>query len=182
MIAQRCNATITGIEIDRDAATECDFNFRNSPWADRLNSIHLDAKNYFSSEKYDLIISNPPFFPDHFNSSDTKRNQARQQASLSPGDLAQISAGLLSEQGLFALILPYAICAKYIEHCLSLDLFCRRFVKIHGNKNTPPTRGVMEFSKLYMPHKIEKLTIELEKRHDYSLEYLELLRDFLFLE
>src|SRR5690554_1349965 len=64
-LAQRSNAElIDALEIDVDAYEQCVGNFENSPWGDRLFCYHA-ALDEFATEiddKYDLIISNPPYY------------------------------------------------------------------------------------------------------------------------
>src|SRR5690606_23546709 len=82
MMAQRSDAgLIDAIEIDDDAYEQCVDNFENSPWNDRLFCYHASlnefAEEMKDEEKYDLIISNPPFYTEVFKGSDEVRNLAR---------------------------------------------------------------------------------------------------------
>ena len=62
MLAQRSDAYITGIEIDESAAIQAKENANNSPWKNRVEIIKCDIRKFYTNDKYDLIISNPPFF------------------------------------------------------------------------------------------------------------------------
>ena len=63
MVAQRnYRAIIEAVEIDRDSASDADYNFKHSPWSNRLNLKNIDFLDYRPSIKFDLIVSNPPFF------------------------------------------------------------------------------------------------------------------------
>ena len=85
MIAQRSKALITGIEIDEDAAEEAYENFVSSPWGDRLRVENSDFAVFSNicNEKYDVIVSNPPYFVDSLECPDEKRGKARHTSSLS---------------------------------------------------------------------------------------------------
>ena len=77
-LAQRCHAnTIDAIEVDPDAFEQCVENFEASNWGDQLFCFHADLQEFTSSfeveleedgfgEKYELIISNPPFYTDQY--------------------------------------------------------------------------------------------------------------------
>ena len=64
MLAQRSKAQIDAVEIDSLAATEAKFNFDQSVWKHRLRVHNIEFQSFASasSQKYDLIVSNPPFF------------------------------------------------------------------------------------------------------------------------
>ena len=65
MLAQKyTSAIVHAVEIDQNAADTAKENFLNSPFSDRIALFHSSIKDQFaiSTEQYDLIISNPPFF------------------------------------------------------------------------------------------------------------------------
>jgi len=108
-LAQRSFAeTIEAIEIDENAFEQCVSNFETSPWGDRLFCFHASAQEFATEveEEYDLIISNPPFYSDDYKSDDSARNTARFTDTLPFKDLAIVAFQFLSENGIFALILP----------------------------------------------------------------------------
>ena len=90
MLAQRFpEARITGVEIDREAWEQASENARQSPWKDRIDFVHMSFQDFClkQGQKYDLIVSNPPFFPNHLKSPDPKRNLALHNDTLSFGEL-----------------------------------------------------------------------------------------------
>ena len=77
MISQRSSAQlIDAIEIDEGAYEQCVENFENSPWSDRLFCYHASLEEFVNEmeDKYDLIISNPPFYSDDFKSQNKQRD------------------------------------------------------------------------------------------------------------
>ncbi|MBN7810163.1 methyltransferase [Algoriphagus sp. H41] len=107
MLAQRFpKASVTAIEIDIDAAEQAGENFRESPFSDRLSLVQGRVQDFASGEKFDLIASNPPFFPDHLKSSDAKRNRALHTDELSFRELVEKVSHLLAPSGTFWVILP----------------------------------------------------------------------------
>ena len=84
-LAQRSSAeTIDAIELDDAAYEQCVANFEASPWGDRLFCYHAGFDEFVGEmdDKYDLIVSNPPFYAEDVTSGDTSRDTARQNSSL----------------------------------------------------------------------------------------------------
>ena len=82
MLAQRSAAWITAVDIDVECATQAAENFAASPWADRLDAVSVAVQRYDPVEKFDLIVSNPPYYVDSLLSPDEGRNTARHAAGL----------------------------------------------------------------------------------------------------
>jgi tRNA1Val (adenine37-N6)-methyltransferase len=77
MIAQKNSSVkIDSIEIDKEAAEQALENVNASSWKERINVIHADAKDFAFTKKYDLIVSNPPFYENELKSPDEKKNMA----------------------------------------------------------------------------------------------------------
>jgi len=117
MLAQRFpHAQIDAIEIEPTAAQRARENFANSPWSDRLTLIEGDFKEYKSTENYDLIVSNPPYYSTTHNYSSSRRKLARNSNSLSPGDLVK-GAQRLSANGTLSVIIPARLEDEFKEIC-----------------------------------------------------------------
>jgi len=99
MLAQRSAAWITAVDIDVECATQAAENFAASPWADRLDAVSVAVQRYDPVEKFDLIVSNPPYYVDSLLSPDEGRNTARHAAGLPFGELAAAVVRLLSPGG-----------------------------------------------------------------------------------
>ncbi|SIO22908.1 tRNA1(Val) (adenine(37)-N6)-methyltransferase [Algoriphagus halophilus] len=107
MLAQRYPiAQVIGIELDNVAANQAGENFNSSPFSSRMKIWEGRFQEFNSEEKFDLIVSNPPYFPDHLKSQNSKRNQALHTDTLSFRELVCNSASLLSKEGCFWVILP----------------------------------------------------------------------------
>ncbi len=108
MLAQRsANTTIDAIELDSDAAAQARENINESPWMERINIIEGDVCGQQFAHKYDLIISNPPFFNDSLLSDKAQENMARHTCALSYTALADVCVNNLNENGYVAILLPY---------------------------------------------------------------------------
>ena len=109
MLAQRSNAEqIDAIEIDEDAYEQCVENFEASPWGDKLFCFHAGLDEFVDEpeDEYDLIISNPPFYTDDYKSDNTSRDLARFEDALPFEELIEAAALLLSDNGIFSVIIP----------------------------------------------------------------------------
>ena len=89
MLAQRLSqdageipsgAMITGIDIDNDAAAEAGENFRESPWDGILAALHTPLSEYNPDRKFDLIVSNPPYYDASLTNPDARKAAARHTA------------------------------------------------------------------------------------------------------
>lgn len=175
MLAQRNpDANILAIDINSEAVNISQTNFLNSPFSDRIKSQLQDFKQFETGEKFDLIISNPPYF--EINSSD-KDILARQRLELDFSDLIQKASQLLSDEGLFSVVTPIDSEKQFTRICLNNNLFLKRQVIIKGIETAEPKRAVLEYSFQQSGTKEENFVIEKSPRV-YSDEYLELTKDF----
>ena len=73
----------------------------------RMLKIHMgDFLKISTSEKFDLIISNPPYFTHSLRAADPIRNAARHDDLLPSDAFMKHSKGLLRPEGRVALIFP----------------------------------------------------------------------------
>ncbi len=100
-------ATIDAIEIDEEAATQAIENVETSPWKDRITVINADARTFIFSKKYDLIISNPPFYENELKGDNKKKNIAQHNEGLLLPELLALIQKNLATNGCFYLLLPY---------------------------------------------------------------------------
>jgi len=179
-LAQRSPAeTIDAIELDGAAHGQCVFNFEASPWGDRLFCYHASFEEFVDEidDKYDLIVSNPPFYTEEMDSGSLSRDRARQNISLPFVELIQGVAALLSESGLFSVILPYREEDNFVTLAEAHGLHPRRLCRVKGNPALGFKRSLLEFGFVQTVPTVEELTIE-EDRHRYSADYIALTREF----
>jgi tRNA1Val (adenine37-N6)-methyltransferase len=180
-LAQRSTAeTIDAVEMDDNAYEQCTENFEASPWSDRLFCYHASIQEFASEikETYDLIVSNPPFYAEDYKTADPARDTARFTDTLPFEHLVVCVAQLLSEKGIFSLIIPKKEQATIIGLALQQGLHLSKICEVRGTPNSEVKRILMEFS----PMKAEKiisegLIIETD-RHQYTEEYINLVKDF----
>ncbi|WP_259134789.1 tRNA1(Val) (adenine(37)-N6)-methyltransferase [Chryseobacterium ginsenosidimutans] len=175
MLAQRNpNAEFLGIDINEDAVNLTQFNFENSPFTSRLKNSLQDFKTFKTEEKFDLIVSNPPYF----EASDSEKDKiARQTVELNFSQLISKSSTLLSENGIFSVIIPVEVGGGFIEICKENQLFLIRKIDIKGIGNSKIKRLILEFSLTEKVLEESEFIIEKSPRQ-YSDQYLELTKEF----
>jgi tRNA1Val (adenine37-N6)-methyltransferase len=181
MMAQKnALAQIDAIEIDLDACEEAIFNVRQSNWRDRIN-LFRQSFQAFAAEtktKYDLIVSNPPFFNNGVKAPAETRAQARHADVLPLNVLISVAANLLQENGRIALILPAEQLQEVENQAEKSGLFLSRLCRVKPNPVKPDFRILVEMTNKPTTLEEEKLMIEFEKHHDYTPEYRALTHDF----
>ena len=178
ILAQRNDAAvITGIEIEENAFLQSQDNFNNSKWSNRLSIIHTSLQDFSSETKFDLIVSNPPFFTDSTQANNQYRKLARSTNSLNFKELISKSTILLSEDGIFSVIIPFPRKEEFINIALENHLFLSRICYVKGTENSPVKRALIEFNSYQNTILEENLIIE-KKRHNYTDKYIDLCKDF----
>lgn len=179
-LAQQTDAeTIDAIEIDDNAYEQAVENFENSDWGDRLFCYHASLEEFVTEidEKYDLIVSNPPFYTDEFESENNARNKARFTSSLSFLTLLNGVSHLLSTAGLFSVIVPFKEEQNFIQLASKVNLFPVRICRVKGTPIAETKRSLLELSFLESDLITTELIIE-NSRHQYTKDYVEVVRDF----
>lgn len=179
-LAQRSIAeTIDAIELDDDAYEQCVYNFEASPWGDRLFCYHAGFDEFVDEidDKYDLIVSNPPFYTEDVASGDESRDKARQSSSLPFDELLQGVSNLLNDNGLFSAIIPFKEEVSFMALASTVGLFPERITRVKGNPDSDFKRSLIEFSFHHTEPIIESLIIETD-RHRYTEEYIKLTQAF----
>ncbi len=189
MLAQRSTAEqIDAIEIEEDAYEQCVENFENSPWADRLFCYHASLDEFVEEpedEKYDLIVSNPPYFEPlptlrqlaEESNDISKRKVARFQDSLPFEDLVAYASQLLTDEGEFAVIIPFSDEEKFIRTAQNYNLFPKYITRVRGTKNSILKRSLLQFSFSEKSVKEKELILEIS-RHQYTEEFKEMVKEF----
>jgi tRNA1Val (adenine37-N6)-methyltransferase len=181
MLAQRSNAEqIDSIEIDEEAYEQCVENFENSTWSDRLFCFHAGLDEFVDEpeDEYDIIISNPPFYSEDYKTDSSQRNLARFQDALPFEDLIEATDLLLSENGIFAVIIPYKEEERFIDLCAEVELFPVKVTRIKGSHTTPIVRSLLAFKRYELSVlTADELVIEIN-RHEYTDDYTNLTKDF----
>ena len=180
MLAQRSNAElIDAIEIDDNAYEQCVDNFEQSSWGDRLFCYHASL-NQFTEEiedKYDLIISNPPFYSEDYKTENESRDLARFNNAMPFEHLIESASKLLSENGTFSVIIPFKEEKAFIDLASKVKLYPNTILHVKGNPTSEIKRSLISFSFRESDIIIDELIIE-TARHQYTEDYINLTKDF----
>lgn len=181
MLAQRSSAQqIDALEIEENAYEQAVENFENSPWSDRLFCFHAGLDEFIQEPEdvYDLIVSNPPFYPENYKTENEHRDLARFQDAMPFEDLIEASTLLLSENGIFAVIVPFREEERFIDLCAEAELFPIKITRVKGTPTTPIVRSLLAFKRYELSVlTADELAIE-TARHVYTPEYITLTKDF----
>lgn len=180
MVVQKTTALIDAIEIDNDAFEQASENIAASPWKNRVNIFHANAKEFPFLKQYDLIISNPPFYENELKSRNSKKNRAHHDESLLLDELMSIIKNNLRPGGRFFLLLPYKrneeidSAAKKNDLCVYHKVLVRQSVNhdyfriMIGGAHQQDKKG---------NYSITELAIKNETQ-EYTAEFIDLLKDY----
>lgn len=179
MLAQRSGelAEIDAVEIEETDALQAGKNFSDSPWAQKIHLRHSSIQNFFPEKKYDLIVSNPPYFNNSQSPPDSKRYLARHTISLTYQDLINSVIRLLTEDGRFNVILPFTEGLQFIELAAKSMLHCRRKYSFRTRAEKKIERWLLEFSREKSVLETGEITLY-KDGEVWSDVYVALTRDF----
>jgi tRNA1Val (adenine37-N6)-methyltransferase len=181
MLAQRTDAEqIDAFDIDENAFEQATENFENSTFTDRLYCFHAGLDEFIEEpeDEYDLIVSNPPFFVEDFKSTNEARNLARFVGAMPFEELIEATDLLLSENGIFAVIIPFKEEENFIDLAADYELYPIKITRVRGTFTTPIVRSLVAFKRFEMPvSTADELVIEIS-RHQYTDDYINITKDF----
>lgn len=178
MLTQRFDtAVIDAVEIDKSAADAAGRNFSLSPYVDRLSVVLADIASYSSDHRYDMIVSNPPFFVNDLKNPEARKSMARHAGDDFFESLVLKSAELLSENGVLWLILPVKQADLVIGLGANCGLHLVKVISIHSDISKPVIRKVICLGRVSEVVELETFYIY-EAEKVYTEEYKKLLKDF----
>ncbi len=175
MVAQRCSeAKILALDINPAAVQLTQKNFASSPFSKRLVAEEHDFKFFEPTQKFDLIVSNPPYFEENTSLKDTV---ARQTVELNFRELLASAVKMISKEGILSLIVPSESSSEIIALAKKIGVELCRKVNIYGIEGGSLRRNILEFS--FTPKNLVEENFIIEKSpRKYSDQYLELTREF----
>ena len=179
MMAQKSNAKIVAIDIDQSSCKQAAGNFLNSPWATQLSVEHISLQSFCKNlaQKFDIIVSNPPFFDQSLKPFKKEQNISKHTDSLNFSELAHGIKQCLIPDGKACLILPPIEAAQFLDKARIEGLFCNKKTKVIPVAGRECNRWIFEISSIRSENIEEEITIR-DKHHDYTREYIQLTKDF----
>lgn len=179
MLAQRFSLLrITGIDIHRKSISEAAHNFQNSSWSPRLRAIEASLAKFKPVDKFDLVVSNPPFFDTGYAGPKTDRSKARHTKTLSHAALLTAANALLNASGSLAVVIPALSKNSFQEMATSTGLHVWRTMVFKSKKEKPAERVLLQFSKSRPKANSRSELVHYDSEGNWTEEYRSLTRDF----
>jgi tRNA1Val (adenine37-N6)-methyltransferase len=175
MLAQRCNATIDAVELDKEASVEAEYNFSQSSWNERLKVFHGNFLEYCgrNGEKYDLIVSNPPFFINSLRTPNARLALAKHDVNMSIEQLLNKSLSLLKTDGRLSLIFPYENLDLVKESARLAGYYVKKRTDVYAKPSKSPIRVLMEFTLTPVFPETDQLVIK-DESGEFSATFREM--------
>ena len=177
MLAQKTNALTDAVEIEKNSFEQAAENINASSWNNQIKIFHDDIKNWDESLKYELVISNPPFYENDLLSEKEEKNLSKHSAGLSLEELISVAKDLLSEDGTFAVLLPWQRAKLFETTALQHFLFVKEKAEVRQTPLHKYFRTMLILQKQGTATVKNELTIKTNK-NEYSGEFKELLKDY----
>ena len=177
MAAQRCDALVTGIEIDSNAAIQAEENVKNSPWSERIKIVNCDFLEYRTSKRFDTVVCNPPYFVNSLKCDRSQRTLARHSDSLNCKEFFAKCAEISTDTATVNIIIPSDIAEEWFSAAKGNGFNASRITHIKTTPKKAPKRVLMEFSRSETATN-EKTIIFEDGRGEYSEDVKNILRDF----
>ena len=180
ILAQKGVGSVDAVELDSDSYEEANLNFSISVYSDRLSVVQNDVRDYAANneKKYDLIVSNPPFYASDVKPIKEKKVMARHVSTLSFKDLLVAAKKMMKEDARFALVLPFYESRLFIKEAENLGFYLQKEFLISPIEGKEPNRVNMQFV-LNEVESVETVLFTIRnKDYSYTDEYKEFLKEF----
>lgn len=176
MIAQNSKSQITAIEIERNAYEQAKENFELSPWAEQIQIHHTALQQFSSTNFYDLIICNPPFYENELQSPNKNRNLALHSTALHVQQLMQYSSNNLTVGGIASVMVPFKREKELLEYAETHQLYPRKLLRIHQTEKHSPFRTIVLFTK--QKETLIYFKINIKENHSYTTDFIQLMQAY----
>ena len=180
ILSQKGAGSVDAVELDADSYEEAKLNFSISAWNEKLNVFNTDVRVFAdeTDKKYDLIVSNPPFYASDVKPIKEKKVMARHVSRLSFKDLLLSAKKMMKEDSRFALVLPFYESRLFIKEAEQLGFYFQKEMHIIPIEGKDANRVNMQF----VLNKIDSVETECltirNKDYSYTEEYREFLKDY----
>lgn len=180
MAAQLGAGHLTAVEISDSACKDAAHNFSASPWHTQFSLKQQDICSFpqLTTEKFDFIISNPPFFANHLQSSQSDRNLARHNNSLPYNSLIEVVDKLMSNTGFFYVLLPAHVNLEIETITQQAGLHRLNTIEIQSRPDKPAKLIALSFSRLPLASVKTKISL-FDSNMQYSATAKHYLKSFL---
>ena len=179
MLAQKGISQVDAVDIDAVSIEEATINFEASQWRDQLKAYHSDILDFQTDKKYDLIVSNPPFFNRYSKCDSDRKSRARHNdAGLSYAAICSVVSRLMQPDGRFALVLPDNVMEAFMEEAEKAGLYLHKRMTIIPIEGKEPNRVNLElgFGKSAEIQEETFVIRDADKR--FTTQYCKFLKDY----
>lgn len=178
MAAQKNNASfITAIEIDDESFVQLEENFKTSAWKKQLTGIKTDFLTFDKSQKFDRIVSNPPYFIDALATPDKKRTNARHNTLAELEQFLEKSIAHLNPTGTISIIIPGNHESQILSILNRNNCYLARLCYVYTKNKVLAERILIEATLGKCDVEENKLYVY-DKDGNYSPEYIKLTNEF----
>lgn len=181
MMLQKSTSHVYAIDIDNNAAEQASLNIAHCPWSERATVICNDI-NELQNQRFDLIITNPPYFEQCFGTGNVNmsplRRQARHQLNLSSQQVFNNAARLSKTQTRLVLMYPFSLKHKILEEAKQAEWKVTNIQDVKHQTQSPPYLTLFEFSRHTCKTLQEHPPLIVKNDTDYSVAFKHLCRDF----
>lgn len=177
MLAQKSGAQIHAVDIDKNSFDQATCNFNASPWNKRMRAFHSDIKDWKAPFKYDLVITNPPFYENDLLPQENGKTISKHSSMMGLKYLLYNAKNLLNRDGNFAVLLPFARTKWFEDAASAYSLFAKEKTEV---KQTPQHyffRTMLLLQNQKTSTLKNELTIK-NSHNEYTPEFIELLKDY----
>lgn len=176
MVAQKVAVPIEAVEIDVPAAHQAVANVAHSPFKDQITVLQKDVLHHVGG-RYDVILSNPPFYENELKSGRAAKDTAHHSHQLTWSELFAAINQLLNAQGLFYLLLPYKRATELEDYVQLENLHINKWVTVSPTNAHKPIRVMVRGSRVTTAIIEEHIAIK-DSRQQYTPEFTALLKDY----
>jgi len=179
MMAQRFEmASVLAIDIDAEAVKQAQENVELSPFAERIKTQCTALQNLCVETPFDCIVSNPPFFENSLKNNDQRTTVARHTDALPFSALVKHANRLLSDDGIFSVIVPQESLQSIRVEISVSGLFIHRITEIRTTPNKSPKRCLIACSKQNRNALQRDEILLFDEQGNRTEKYQNLTRDF----
>lgn len=145
MLSQKGVAHVDAVDVDKASIEEATVNFEASQWRDHLKAYCSDIVDFQADNRYDLVVSNPPFF-NRFSKCDSERkSRARHNdAGLTYATICREVCRLMQPTGRLALVLPLDVSMDFLQTAEEFGLYLHKRMTIIPIAGKEPNRVNLE--------------------------------------
>lgn len=178
MIAQKnTQLQIDAIEIDREATAQANQNILASPWDEKVHVFYGDARNFRYPSKYNVIISNPPFYENELRSPKEKKNIAHHSDELGLKDLFMTTHQQLEAGGMFYFLFPFKRKEEIESLLQEQGLFIEEMVLVKQSTQHDYFRMMIAGGWEKKEIVVREMAIK-DVKDEYSSSFVELLKEY----